>query len=310
MALFRAAGCTSIPSVSIGLMWAQREQGYGFSDVGRLVPVPGDAALEVEPYCAHLAGMWLLASVDPLVPGDVALVAERLGTDGAGIRLLTRVGPLVPGCWFFLVFFGGVGLRVELLRAHRAGIWLLAGVGPLVDGDVALLVEALGAYRAGIRLLTRVGPLVPGLTWLKFNATVSPGFGLGSPPWADGAGIRLLLTGVGSLVPGDAVLRVELVGADGAGIPLVPGDVILRVKLFEADGYSFSPVWVRSCLVMLNFVLNVSAQMEQIWGFSSAWVRSCAAAWPFWPNFFTGACKRHFPLLVPAYGTLLATRLQ
>ena len=71
-----------------------------------------------------------------------------------------------------------------------------------------------------------------------------------------------------------------------------------------------SPVWVRSCLVMLNFVLNVSAQMEQIWGFSSAWVRSCAAAWPFWPNFFTGACKRHFPLLVPAYGTLLATRLQ
>ena len=88
------------------------------------------------------------------------------------------------------------------------------------------------------------------------------------------------------------------------------GQITRILKLFEADGYSFSPVWVRSCLVMLNFVLNVSAQMEQIWGFSSAWVRSCAAAWPFWPNFFTGACKRHFPLLVPAYGTLLATRLQ
>ena len=46
-------------------------------------------------------------------------------------------------------------------------------------------------------------------------------------------------------------------------------------------------MWTRSCLATLLLSLNALAQMEQAYGFSPVWVRSCLVVGFFW--FFLGA---------------------
>lgn len=141
-----------------------------------------------EALATHLALVWLLPSVDPLVCPEGLLARELLSADRARVGPLLRVQLHMP-------------LEVSRLQepavAERACVWPVAGVvPPLVLAEGAVVGKRLAALLAEVGRFAGVCSLVALETWTIFKrfatcrATVPPFLRVGSGVLPESAGFR------------------------------------------------------------------------------------------------------------------------